>query len=188
VSSGGVNQGTTFRVKIPVMIVHPVNREVSRVHPRSAASAGNITLPSLEGIRVLAVDDEADALALVSEVLRAAGARVSTAGSADEALRILDAEQPDVVVADLGMPHVDGFQFIDRVRRHRKRRVRDVPAAALTAYARSEDRMKVLAAGFQIHLAKPIDPAELVTTIASLAKRVKGPEDTDQPDSPAETA
>ena len=72
---------------------------------------------------MLAVDDEADALALVSEVLQAAGARVSTASSAEEALKILDAEVPDVVVADLGMPHVDGFQFIDRVRRHRKPRV-----------------------------------------------------------------
>ena len=69
------------------------------------------------------------------------------------------------------MPHVDGFQFIDRVRRHPNARVREVPAAALTAYARSEDRMKALRAGFQIHLAKPIDPAELVTTIAALARR-----------------
>ncbi len=78
---------------------------------------------------------------------------------------------PDVVVADLGMPHVDGFQFIDRVRRHHNPRVQRVPAAALTAYARSEDRMKALASGFQIHLAKPIDPDELVTTIAALARR-----------------
>jgi CheY-like chemotaxis protein len=86
-------------------------------------------------------------------------------------LACLDADVPDVLVADLGMPQIDGFQFIDRVRRHRDARVRDVPAAALTAYARSEDRMKTLRAGFQIHLAKPIDPAELVTTIAALAKR-----------------
>ena len=83
----------------------------------------------------------------------------------------LDAEAPDVVVADLGMPHLDGFQFIDRLRRHPNPRVREVPAAALTAYARSEDRMRALRAGFQIHLAKPIDPAELVTTIAALARR-----------------
>jgi len=69
------------------------------------------------------------------------------------------------------MPHVDGFQFIDQVRTHHNPRVRELPAAALTAYARSDDRMKALRAGFQIHLAKPIDPAELVTTIASLAKR-----------------
>ena len=120
---------------------------------------------------MLAVDDEPDALSLVSEVLQAAGARVSTARSAMDALSSLDAEVPDVVVADLGMPQIDGLQFIDRVRRHPNARVREVPAAALTAYARSEDRMKALRAGFQIHLAKPIDPAELVTTIAALARR-----------------
>jgi hypothetical protein len=117
VSSGGVNQGATFRVKIPVMIVHPFDRGLPRVHPRGATSGRNVTLPSLQNILVLALDDEADALSLVSEVLQAAGARVSIASSADEALRILDTEQPDVVVADLGMPHVDGFQFIDRGRR-----------------------------------------------------------------------
>jgi CheY-like chemotaxis protein len=81
------------------------------------------------------------------------------------------------------MPHVDGFQFIDLVRRHHDSRVRDVPAAALTAYARSEDRMKALRAGFQMHLAKPIDPAELVTTIAALAKRfvTRARDDEDEP-------
>lgn len=110
-------------------------------------------------------------MSLVSEVLLAAGARVKTARSAADAFKILDAEVPDVVVADLGMPHVDGFQFIDRVRRHRDWRVRQVPAAALTAYARSEDRTKALASGFQIHLAKPVDPAELVATVSSLARR-----------------
>ena len=170
-SSGGVNQGATFRVRIPVMIVHPVRDDVPRVHPRAAASARTFAVPDLRDIRVLAVDDEADALSLVSEVLQAAGAHVSTARSAEEALSLLDTDVPDVVVADLGMPHVDGFQFIDRVRRHHNPLVREVPAAALTAYARSEDRTKALRAGFQIHLAKPIDPAELVTTIASLARR-----------------
>ena len=184
-SSGGVNQGATFRVRIPVMIVHPMSRDLPRVHPRTASNAWRAALPSLENIRVLAVDDEADALALVSDVLQAAGAHVSTASSVDEALRILEAEQLDAVVADLGMPHVDGYQFIDRVRRHRTARIRRVPAAALTAYARSEDRMKALAAGFQIHLAKPIDPAELVTTVASLVKRFKSlGEGDDLPDSP----
>jgi CheY-like chemotaxis protein len=78
---------------------------------------------------------------------------------------------PDVLLADLGMPHVDGFQFLAQVRRHADPRVRRLPAAALTAYARSDDRVKALRAGFHIHLAKPIDPAELVTTVAALAKR-----------------
>ncbi|MGE5836997.1 MAG: ATP-binding protein [Acidobacteriota bacterium] len=174
VFSGGTDQGATFRVKIPVMIVHPVRQEAPRVHPRGAASGRYPDVPSLLDVRVLAVDDEADALSLVSEVLEAAGARVRTACSADDAFKILDTEVPDVVVADLGMPHVDGFQFIDRVRRHPDSRVQNVPAAALTAYARSEDRTKALAFGFQIHLAKPIDPAELVATVAALARRFVG--------------
>ena len=179
VFSGGINQGSTFRVMIPLMIVHPVADDLLRIHPRAAANARKLVTADLRNVHVLAVDDEADALNLVSEVLQAAGARVSTARSAAEALRSLDADVPDVVVADLGMPVVDGFQFIDRVRRHPNAAVREVPAAALTAYARSEDRMKALRAGFQIHLAKPIDPAELVTTIAALAKRfvVKRPDE-----------
>jgi DNA-binding response OmpR family regulator len=122
-------------------------------------------------VHILAVDDDADALSLVAELLDAAGAEVSTARSAEEAFRQLDTDPPSVLVADLGMPHVDGFQLIERVRRHRNPIVRQMPAAALTAYARSEDRVKALKAGFQIHLAKPIDPAELVATIAALVKR-----------------
>jgi PAS domain S-box-containing protein len=176
-SSGGLNQGATFRLKIPLMIVHPAREDPPRIHPRSGATA-QLSGADLSGVFVLAVDDEPDALTLVSEVLQAAGARVATASSAADALKHLDADVPDVLVADLGMPLVDGFQFIDRVRRHPNARVRELPAAALTAYARSEDRMKALRAGFHIHLAKPIDPAELVTTIAALAKRfvVKTPD------------
>jgi PAS domain S-box-containing protein len=177
-SSAGLNQGATFRVKIPLMIMHPVHDELPRVHPRSTSAAARIGTVTLHGIHVLAVDDEPDALALVREALESVGARTSTAQSAADALARLVEEVPDVVVADLGMPQVDGFAFIEQVRQHPNPRVREVPAAALTAYARSEDRMKALGAGFQIHLAKPIDPAELVTTIASLAKRVvvKNPE------------
>jgi CheY-like chemotaxis protein len=173
-SSGGHDRGATFRVRIPLMIVHPIREGVPRVHPRSTAGARGIAGRELRDVSVLAVDDEADALTLVSELLEAAGARVTTARTASDALKSLEAEVPDVVVAELGMPHVDGFQFIDRVRRHHNARIREVPAAALTAYARSEDRIKALRAGFQIHLAKPIDPAELVTTIAALAKRFVG--------------
>ena len=171
-SSGGVNQGATFSVRIPVMIVHPVRQEIPRVHPRGPASGRHTDLPSLRDVRVLAVDDEADSLSLVSEVLQAAGAHVRMARSADDALRLLEAEVPDVLVADLGMPHVDGFQFIDRVRHHQNPLVQHVPAAALTAYARSEDRTRALSSGFQIHLAKPVDPAELVATIAALSGRI----------------
>ena len=89
-----------------------------------------------------------------------------------EALELLERDQPDVIVADLGMPHIDGLEFIHRVRSHPNARIRDLPAAALTAFARSEDRRAALRAGFQRHLAKPIDPAELVLLIATLARHV----------------
>jgi CheY-like chemotaxis protein len=175
VSSAGLGHGATFCVRFPLMAVQPFRDDVPRIHPRGAPSrAGTAVVgsTSLHGVHVLAVDDEPDALALVSEVLEAAGARVTTAQSAEDALEKVSAESPDVVVADLGMPRMDGVGFIDRLRHHDNPHNREVPAAALTAYARSEDRMKALQAGFQIHLAKPIDPAELVTTIASLARRV----------------
>jgi CheY-like chemotaxis protein len=180
VSSAGVGHGATFRVKVPLMIVHPVREELPRVHPRADTSARTGDVSDLHGVRVLAVDDDYDALALLSEVLEAAGATVVTARSAAEALDALEIEVPDVVVADLGMPRMDGFGFIARVRRHANPRLRQVPAAALTAYARSEDRVKALRAGFQIHLAKPIDPAELATTIAALARKFTAstPDDT----------
>jgi PAS domain S-box-containing protein len=170
-ASGGVGQGATFRLKMPLMIIHTVREDTTRVHPRSPSRAGAIPIEDLEKVHILAVDDDVDALSLVAELLEAAGARVSTARSAEDALRQVSREVPNVLIADLGMPHVDGFQLIEQVRRHRNPLVRAIPAAALTAYARSDDRVKALRAGFQIHLAKPIDPAELVTTIAALAKR-----------------
>jgi signal transduction histidine kinase/DNA-binding response OmpR family regulator len=168
--SEGVDKGSTFRLKLPLMIVRAPREEPSPVPSRSEPVRREITA-DLHDIRVLAVDDDRDALALVAEVLAAAGAHVTTAHSAEDALARLDTEATDVIVADLGMPQMDGFQFIDRVRRHRNPRVRELPAAALTAYARSDDRVKALRAGFHIHLAKPIDPAELITTIAALARR-----------------
>jgi CheY-like chemotaxis protein len=129
-------------------------------------------LGDLHGVHVLAVDDEADAITLISELLEAAGARVTAAASAEEALRLIEVEPPHVLVTDVGMPRVDGFQLIERVRNHPNPLVRRVPAAALTAYARSDDRVKALRAGFQNHLAKPIDPPELVAAIAALERRL----------------
>ena len=173
-ASAGVGHGATFTVQLPLMSVLPPRDDGERVHPRGTVAPRPVAIDELAALRVLAVDDDPDALALVVEVLSAAGARVTGAGSATEALGRLDTEVPDVIVADIGMPHVDGYQLIDQIRRHRDVRVRHIPAAALTAYARSEDRVKVLRAGFQIHLAKPIDPGELVTTVAALARRLGG--------------
>ena len=182
-ASGGIGLGSTFRVKLPLMIVHPLRDDVERVHPRSTVTIPTFVASDLQGVRVLAVDDEADALTLVAELLRAAGAEVTTARSAAEALEHLGSEVPDVLVADLGMPQVDGFQFLEQVRRHPNVAVRRLPAAALTAYARSEDRVRALRAGFHMHLAKPIDPAELVATIATLSKRFESPNESTSSDS-----
>jgi PAS domain S-box-containing protein len=174
VSSRGLGQGASFCVKLPLMSVQPTRDEGARVHPRSGSTPTKVEAGPLNGVHVLAVDDEPDALALIGVVLEAAGARVTSAPSAEEALTKLLPDVPDVIVTDLGMPRTDGFAFIEQLRQHENAKVREIPAAALTAYARSEDRVKALRAGFQIHLAKPIDPSELVTTIASLAKRFVG--------------
>jgi CheY-like chemotaxis protein len=173
--SGGIGRGSTFRVKLPLMILHPTGPQESRIHPQAVSGVAGAPSIDLANVHVLAVDDDRDALSLVTEALESAGARVTTASSATEALTWLETKVPDVLLTDLGMPQLDGLAFIDRVRRHADPRVRDLPAAALTAYARSEDRMKALRAGFHIHLAKPIDPTELVTTIASLARRFMSP-------------
>lgn len=178
--SPGVGQGATFRVSLPLMSLQPGREEGGGGHPAARTTPTTMRSTRLDGIHVLAVDDEPDGLALVVEVLENAGGRVTKAQSAEEALEKLALELPDVVLTDVGMPRMDGFALIERLRHHEQPKVRELPAAALTAYARSEDRMRALEAGFQIHLAKPIDPAELVATLASLAKRVvvrgRGPE------------
>jgi len=108
---------------------------------------------------------------LVREILEAASARVSVATSGQEGLEVVQAKRPDVVLADVGMPTMDGYEFVQQLRRLPDSRARDIPAAALTAYARSEDRIKALEDGFQMHLSKPIDPVELVAAVRALARR-----------------
>ncbi|HKC55143.1 MAG TPA: PAS domain S-box protein [Vicinamibacterales bacterium] len=171
-TSGGEGKGATFRVRLPLRIVHPEPQpEQRRIHPRQPAPAQLVGLPSLNGTHVLAVDDDADALGLLREMLEAVGASVSTAMSGRAALEIVETDRPDVLIADLGMPQMDGFELIRQLRASDDVAVRDIPAAALTAYARSEDRAKSLQHGFEMHLAKPIDPAELVSAVQSLARR-----------------
>jgi PAS domain S-box-containing protein len=170
-ASPGPGGGATFRVKLPVMIVHAEEQTERRVHPRDPRTDPRVSVPNLDGIRVLAVDDDGDALVLVGEILEAAGAHVTAVDSASAAIEALETSQPDVLLADLGMPHIDGFELITRVRRSTRPATRDIPAAALTAYARSEDRARALRTGFQMHLAKPIDPGELMAAVAALARR-----------------
>ena len=119
----------------------------------------------------VAVDDEEDALGLLRVVLETAGAQVATASSALAALQLLESLNPDVLVADIGMPDIDGFELIRRIRTLPNREISNVPAAALTAFARSEDRTKALQSGYEMHLAKPVDPGELVASVATLVRR-----------------
>ena len=170
-ASAGEGQGATFRVLLPLMIVHPEPLEARREHPRTALRDPLADLVDLRGIRVLAIDDEEDAMTLLRVVLETAGAEVTTLSSPVTALERVEALKPDVLVVDLGMPVMDGFEFIARVRASSNPAVRVVPAAALTAFARSDDRTKALRSGFEMHLAKPVDPGELVASVATLARR-----------------
>jgi PAS domain S-box-containing protein len=172
-ASAGEGKGATFRIRLPVMIVHPDPGESTRQHPRTEHLKPLTDLADLTGIRVVAIDDDQDALTLLRVVLEAAGAEVTTVSSAVEAPRTVEEKKPHVVVLDIGMPEMDGFDVIARIRASNDPLVRNVPAAALTAFARSEDRTKALRSGFEMHLAKPIDPGELVASVATLARRAR---------------
>lgn len=174
--SAGVGQGATFTVKLPLIAMRSVDlsseRSEDRVHPTASSDVPFECPPVLDGLHVLVVDDEEDARVFVKTVLEQCGARVSVARSAAEALAALKKLRPDVLVSDLGMPEEDGYSLIKQVRALPSEEGGRTPAAALTAYARVEDRMKVLRSGFQIHLPKPIEPAELVTVVANLTGRI----------------
>jgi CheY-like chemotaxis protein len=125
----------------------------------------------LTGVRVLVVEDEDDTRELLATALEQCGAEVASASSAAEALASFDRLPPDVLVSDLAMPDEDGFSLIRKVRSREAGQGGDVPAAALTAYARTEDRVRALTSGFQKHLPKPIDPSDLIAAVAALAGR-----------------
>jgi PAS domain S-box-containing protein len=170
-SSGGEGQGATFRVRLPLMIVAPEVRQARREHPRTEWPQALTNLGDLRGIHVFAIDDEEDALTLLRVVLETAGAQVTTLANPTAALQRIEEVRPNVLVIDLGMPEMDGFELIRRIRSGGPA-IRHLPAAALTAFARSEDRTKALRSGFEMHLSKPVDPGELVASVATLAKRV----------------
>jgi CheY-like chemotaxis protein len=119
---------------------------------------------------VLTLDDDLDSLRLVGQVLQDAGATVVAVRSAAEAFDRLDEQLPDAIVADIGMPRTNGYEFIGELRRRSPERGGTIPAAALTAYARAEDRTAAFVAGFQLHLAKPIDPEELLAAVHAIAR------------------
>ncbi|HMB96194.1 MAG TPA: response regulator, partial [Tepidisphaeraceae bacterium] len=171
VKSAGDGQGTSFAVHLPLMVIHAHADEGDRLYPRSSASNGDAVSMSLTGIKVLVVDDEFDARELIKRVLEDSEAEVLTAASAAEAMLMLDTEKPHVLVSDIGMPITDGYEFLRQVRALSQENGGKIPAIALTAFARSEDRTRALMSGYQVHVAKPVEPNELIATVASVVGR-----------------
>lgn len=144
------------------------------VERRSPATASHKPLPDesvqISGVRILVVDDEPDSRDLLRRVLEECRATVTTSSSAREALRTIQASRQDLIISDIGMPGEDGYSLIQQIRSMPEERGGTTPAIALTAYARAEDRMKVMSAGFQHHLSKPVESAELIEGVASLMR------------------
>jgi CheY-like chemotaxis protein len=167
--SDGEGTGSTFVLRLPISATRPASREA-----RASTPPGNDDLrfpPEIRDLRVLILDDERDARELMEAVLERGGARVKLVSSAQEALESIRNQRPDVIVSDIGMPEEDGYVFIRTLRAMSREDGGQIPAVALTAYARAEDRRRALLAGFQNHAAKPIEPQELVMVIANLTRR-----------------
>ncbi len=168
-TSEGKGRGARFVVTIPARSAgaetwhSPADRNTAAAHAMNGAR--------LDGLRVLVVDDEEDARQVVEHVLRAHGATVDSAATATEGLDLLEISRPDVIVSDIGIPDMDGYAFIRKVRSLAPSRGGRTPAIALTAYARKEDAQRALAAGYQVHVSKPVEPAQLAAFVANLGGR-----------------
>jgi CheY-like chemotaxis protein len=173
--SGGEGQGATFTIKLPIMIVHEMRRPQARSFEQMATSPSESVEsecpPSLKGLRLLLVEDAPDARDLLTLMLEQCEAEVKAVESASQALAALEQWQPDLLVSDIEMPEEDGYSLIRKIRSMEARQGGRVPAVALTAHARTKDRMSALKAGFDAHVAKPFELEELITVIGSLARR-----------------
>jgi PAS domain S-box-containing protein len=182
VESPGLGQGATFIVELPLVstgsLRDPTGTQGPALGPNGLSSeTGLADVPRLDGVRVLVVDDEPDSLVLLKTLLEPLGAEVRLAEVMAQALAVLATWQPDILVSDIGMPDGDGYELLRHVRELDRHHRRSMPAVALTAYASAEERLYALAAGFQMHVTKPVEPAELVIVIASLTGRLgkRGP-------------
>jgi PAS domain S-box-containing protein len=171
--SEGEGKGAEFVVELPISVATrpELPADPSRVHP-SVGEGVSGPMPSLAGLRILFVDDEADAREMIFAILTEAGAEVSTASNADQALELLARFKPTVLISDIGLPGEDGYALIRKVRALSADKGGQVPAIALTAFARTQDRLKILSSGYQMHVAKPVEPLELATVVASLTRRL----------------
>ena len=174
--SAGKGLGSTFRIMLPVMAATEDSQQPQSARQHPTRSADLVALEDsldvdLTGVKVLVVDDEPDARALIQRLLEDCNAEVATASSAHDAIQLLFHTAPDVLISDIGMPGEDGYSLIRRIRALAAGSAA-VPAIALTAYARIEDRVKAIQAGFQLHLSKPVEPIELIAMVKSLARRL----------------
>jgi CheY-like chemotaxis protein/nitrogen-specific signal transduction histidine kinase len=164
--SPGPGRGATFTIRIPVMAPREADELERRVLQEGTTSPAT---PRLDGVRVLLTDDDADGRQVLTLILELAGAKVTGVESVRAALSVLDSFRPDVLVSDVGLPEEDGYALIRHVRSRDAARGQITPAIALTGYVRADDRARLLAAGFQLHLPQPVDASEIVRAIASLA-------------------
>ena len=173
--SAGEGLGSSFSIELPLSKAAPPTRR-SRAGLVGAPSPATpeLTLRDLGGVSVLVVDDDRDARELIARILTDCHARVRIAASAREAFDALRADLPDLLISDLGMPEVDGFELLSWVRSLGRDRGGLLPAVALTAFARSEDRLRALEAGFNSHISKPVEPSELIAAVASLVRPAPG--------------
>jgi signal transduction histidine kinase/ActR/RegA family two-component response regulator len=168
--SAGLGRGATFVVSLPVRLAEASLASALRAHPTASDAPELQDLARLDGLRVLVVDDDAEALRLAEAILGAAGAAVVSCHDVEGALGLVTAERPDVIVSDIEMPGQDGFSLVRRLRALPRGRGGDTPAIALTAFGRTQDRVRSLAAGYTMHVPKPVDPGELTTIVASVAQ------------------
>jgi CheY-like chemotaxis protein len=171
--SRGTGQGATFTVKLP--LIHPDQPAEDGeylVHSRATDRPTQTNISErLDGLKVLVVDDDADTSEMLRQVLTRQGSEVVTAASSEEAVAKLESGGYDLLVSDIGMPKEDGYDLIRRVRSLPAERGGRIPAVALTAYARPEDRQRALSSGYQLHMAKPIEAAELIDVMARLSRQ-----------------
>ena len=171
-TSGGPGTGATFTISLqPMSAPRETASAPAGARPATAAAASAGLPDHLKAVRILAVDDQEDALGLLRVILESAGADVTTAASAQHALDCLRNGTYDALISDIGMPRMDGLELIRAVRQTLSSPANRIPAAALTAYARSEDRVAALASGFQTHIAKPVNASELVLAVAAMLRR-----------------
>ena len=173
VKSGGIDKGTTFIVSLPISVVHTLDNSENRQHAKPGKHDSFELSPTLKGVKVIVVDDDPDAIKLVTQIMQDCGATVHPCRSAAECLACFSKSMPDVLITDIGMPEMDGYTLIEKIRTLPAEKGGQTPAIALTAFAASEDRRSAMIAGFDIHVAKPVEPRELIAVVTRLAAQRK---------------